>query len=179
MRCVNYSAANMSFLCDKLTVIFYFKANDYPYRCSYDFSDVKWQNISSEAQHFVTSLIEIDPAVRLTAPQALNHRWILSGKQKLSRRSERVECDIHDSLLKCAENTCLKKTALMFVAHKSSTAEIRDLRDIFFKYDEDGDGCVTYREFWKAMKEFDYSDEEIKYMFREVVSLVSEKFVIL
>lgn len=137
-------------------------------RCSYNFSNISWKKISSEAQHFITSLIELDPAVRLTAPKALKHRWLLSMKRQLSKKTRRVESDIHDGLLKCAENSCLKKTALMFVAHKSTTAEIRDLRDIFFKYDEDRDGCVSYGEFGKAMKEFQYSDEEIKYMFREV-----------
>jgi len=42
-----------------------------------DFSSVKWTNISSAAKDFISNLLVVDPAYRLTAPEASNHPWIL------------------------------------------------------------------------------------------------------
>ncbi|KAI0259297.1 kinase-like domain-containing protein [Gloeopeniophorella convolvens] len=40
------------------------------------FHERYWKNVSEEAKDFIRALLNPDPAVRLTAPQALNHSWL-------------------------------------------------------------------------------------------------------
>ncbi|KAI9030455.1 calcium/calmodulin-dependent protein kinase type 1D-like protein [Hyaloraphidium curvatum] len=43
---------------------------------SYKFFSPEWDAISADAKSFISSLIVVDPAKRMTAAQALKHRWI-------------------------------------------------------------------------------------------------------
>lgn len=42
----------------------------------YEFNDKYWGNVSDEAKSFINRLLVVDPAERMTAREALNHRWI-------------------------------------------------------------------------------------------------------
>jgi serine/threonine protein kinase len=42
---------------------------------SYSFPEKYWSEISAEAKHFVSSLLQVDAEVRLSAKQALQHKW--------------------------------------------------------------------------------------------------------
>ena len=42
---------------------------------SYSFPEKYWSEISAEAKDFVSSLLQVDPEVRLSAKQALHHKW--------------------------------------------------------------------------------------------------------
>ncbi|EGG05259.1 uncharacterized protein MELLADRAFT_116867 [Melampsora larici-populina 98AG31] len=48
-----------------------------------EFHHQYWKNVSAEAKEFVTALIKPVPLQRLTAEQALNHKWITDTDQKL------------------------------------------------------------------------------------------------
>ncbi|CAO3679473.1 unnamed protein product [Umbelopsis vinacea] len=45
-------------------------------KADYSFDDQYWHGVSSEAKDFITKLLTIDPAKRLTAQQALEHAWL-------------------------------------------------------------------------------------------------------
>ena len=48
-------------------------------RAMYDFSGPEWNGVSREAKQFVSALLHLDPQVRLTAPEALQHQWLMAG----------------------------------------------------------------------------------------------------
>jgi calcium/calmodulin-dependent protein kinase I len=48
-------------------------------RARLDFHDRYWADVSEEAKDFIRNLVVIDPSKRLTAEEALNHPWIISG----------------------------------------------------------------------------------------------------
>lgn len=52
----------------------------------YDFNPTRWSNVSQEAKGFISLLLVVDPAARLTAKQALQHSWILKEKALLEAR---------------------------------------------------------------------------------------------
>lgn len=50
----------------------------------YEFHADYWSNVSEDAKDLISSLLKVDPALRLTAQQALNHSWMRAPKTTLS-----------------------------------------------------------------------------------------------
>ena len=46
-------------------------------RCRYNFDDPVWENISSDAKDFISSLLQLDPNKRPTMAHAMKHRWLI------------------------------------------------------------------------------------------------------
>lgn len=44
---------------------------------NYDADDPIWESISPEAKECVAKLLTVDPDVRMTAPEALSHPWVV------------------------------------------------------------------------------------------------------
>ena len=44
----------------------------------YEFHEEYWSTVSSEAKDFISKLLQVDPAQRYTAVQALSHPWVNS-----------------------------------------------------------------------------------------------------
>merc|ERR1711935_221752 len=63
----------------------------------------------------------------------------------------------------------MKKLALNVVAHKSNSAQIRNLRKAFDKFDTANNGVISSEEFKTALKDkCEYSDKEIREMFTAI-----------
>ena len=105
-------------------------------RCNYNFSAPTWNNVSQAAKDFVSSLLVYDQEERLSAEAALRHPWLndtqLSSSQ-VRRSSQHLLEDVRENILAYARASELKKIASMVVAHKSSSAEILDMRRAFDK----------------------------------------------
>lgn len=146
-------------------------------RCDYNFDGKIWRTVSDEAIDFVSSLIEINPKMRLTATEALKHKW-LSKEFPLSDRkpSSQLMSNVQNNMFTFGNSSELKKLALMvsvsrslfyfvsavyfcishtrdiprdaqLIAHKSSNEEIMQLRKVFDQYDKDNDGTISKDEF--------------------------------
>mmetsp|Transcript_7297 Transcript_7297/g.10327 ORF Transcript_7297/g.10327 Transcript_7297/m.10327 type:complete len:565 (-) Transcript_7297:188-1882(-) len=138
-------------------------------RCDYNFDNPIWKSISDEAKDFVSSLIEMDPKKRLTAQQALNHKW-QSKEFPLSDRKPSVKTmqDVENNLLTFANTSELRKLALVMVAHHSAVDEISELRKAFDQYDTANDGTISYDEFKTALEGSSFTDEDIKKAFESL-----------
>lgn len=55
-------------------------------RGEYEFHEEYWGTVSGEAKDLISSLLTVDPKVRLTAEQALENGWILGDDAKLANR---------------------------------------------------------------------------------------------
>eukprot|EP00565_Helicotheca_tamesis_P003993 CAMPEP_0185729834 /NCGR_PEP_ID=MMETSP1171-20130828/7480_1 /TAXON_ID=374046 /ORGANISM="Helicotheca tamensis, Strain CCMP826" /LENGTH=520 /DNA_ID=CAMNT_0028398761 /DNA_START=128 /DNA_END=1690 /DNA_ORIENTATION=+ len=138
-------------------------------RCDYNFNGPGWRHVSTEAMKFVSSLLVLDPKERLTADEALKHRWLDSNYKLSDRRpSEDVMQDVEGGLVDYGNTSDFKRMALMVVAHKSSTEEIAELRAAFDQYDSTNDGTITLDEFKLALSKSNYSEEEVEKMFAEL-----------
>ncbi|KAH8113669.1 kinase-like domain-containing protein [Phellopilus nigrolimitatus] len=49
------------------------------------FQDVAWRDVSPEAKEFVSKLLDVDQETRMSAADALKHKWIKGGKPSLFR----------------------------------------------------------------------------------------------
>ena len=43
----------------------------------YNFNNAVWNNVSDDAKDFVKKLLTMDPAHRMSAKEALNHKWLM------------------------------------------------------------------------------------------------------
>lgn len=141
-------------------------------RCDYSCDSPIWQAaISADAKDFISKLIVVDPKHRWDAAEALKHPWIVKREQLPDEKpSEALLEKIDDSLLNYRHTSALKKLALNVVAHRSSTADILQLRTAFDQFDVEKDGIISYAEFKQALEKMNYSDETLEEIFASVVS---------
>lgn len=116
-------------------------------RCDYKFRGEIWEQLSGDSKDFIGKLLILDPKQRMDANQALKHKW-LNEQYKLSDRrpSEALMKKVEDNLLAYKDTSALKKVALNVIAHKSSPAEILQLRKAFGQYDIENNGVISFEE---------------------------------
>mmetsp|Transcript_49103 Transcript_49103/g.104421 ORF Transcript_49103/g.104421 Transcript_49103/m.104421 type:complete len:541 (+) Transcript_49103:285-1907(+) len=137
--------------------------------CNYDFRAPRWLKVSKEAMEFVSSLLVYDPDTRLSATDAISHPWLKKSQYPATeadaKAHEALMGNVADNILSYAKMSEFRRIAAVVVAHKSSTAEIKDMRKAFYKYDIKKDGVISMEEFKLALSEFNYTDEELNDMF--------------
>ncbi|KAL7543585.1 hypothetical protein ACHAXR_012878 [Thalassiosira sp. AJA248-18] len=142
------------------------------HKCRYDFKAPGWYNISQEAKDFVSSMIVYDPQKRLSAEEAVNHPWLkktqFPASETDSKANENLMGSVRDNIMSYAKTSEIKRIAAVVVAHKSSSAEILEMRKAFDKYDNTKDGVISWEEFKLALAEFNYSDAELNDMFSQM-----------
>jgi calcium-dependent protein kinase len=139
-------------------------------RCDYTFKKDYWKPISDDAKDFIDHLLVLDPKVRYDASKAQKHKW-LHKQFKMEDRAptESVTGRVADNLLMYSNNLSLKKLALNVIAHRSSTAEIINLRKAFDQFDSGNDGVISSEEFKVAIQDkCSYSNDEIKELFNSI-----------
>jgi len=140
--------------------------------CKYDFKAPGWYNVSKEAKDFVSSLLVYNPKKRLSAEAAINHAWLKKKNFPVTEADaeadESLMGNVRDNILSYAKTSEFKRIAAVVVAHKSSSAEIIDMRKAFDKYDEKKDGVISMEEFKLALAEFNYTDDELNEMFSQM-----------
>lgn len=52
----------------------------------FDFPSPEWNNVSSDATTLITSMLSVDPTVRLTINEVVKHKWIAVSTQNLNSR---------------------------------------------------------------------------------------------
>ena len=140
-------------------------------RGDYTFEESVWKDISDEAKDFIKSMLAVEPSERPTAKQALGHEWIVKHHQTRGveeRPSESFVKQIQESIIEYADMGEFRKLALNVIAKKSSSSEIIALRKAFEEFDTENTGTITLNEFNKALSSSDFSEEEIKAVFRKV-----------
>ena len=50
----------------------------------YEFHEEYWGSVSKDAKNLIAGLLTVDPAKRLSAKEALNHKWMLADGKKLA-----------------------------------------------------------------------------------------------
>ena len=110
-----------------------------------------WSKISEDAKNLVTKLLQIDPAKRLSAAEALEDIWfkkninvnIISDAQNQTNFNLFIQ-NISEF---CAEQK-LQQATLTFLVHNfAPKEELNELRKIFFAFDKNGDGKISKEEF--------------------------------
>ena len=82
--------------------------------------------------------------------------------------TEAFKNKVRASIVQYAKMGEFRRLALNVIAKKSTSSEIFELRKVFDEFDTLNSGTITLEEFKVALSHFDYSEREIKKIFRKI-----------
>lgn len=115
----------------------------------FTFADLAWKEISSRAKKFICQLLKKNPQKRISAKQALRHKWLI------------VEVPVNISYsfvftLKSMYSKCeFKKFAVIVLVKYLATEEVKEITEAFFSINESKTGIICMSELEKAIKKAD------------------------
>lgn len=111
----------------------------------YVMKSCRWSKVSKEARDFVKSLLVVDPNVRLTAEQALEHPW-LKHRHELAANGSMVDDSIAESLTNFAKQTRFRRACMQLMAWSLSRSERAEVRGAFMELDLHHTGVIKLTE---------------------------------
>jgi len=106
-------------------------------------------NLSSDAKDLLMKLCDKDPEKRITAAEALAHPWIMRGGQEEKELMLSTAEALGYMHTKHSLHRALEKVALDSIDKFDEKA----MKELFDRYDENGDGNITKDEFVAALEE--------------------------
>eukprot|EP00979_Chaetoceros_neogracilis_P006416 scaffold1307_cov260-Chaetoceros_neogracile.AAC.4 len=141
----------------------------------FDFPSPEWNTISNAAKDFICQLLNIDPSQRLTASQAMQHKWILDFSSCDSTTPQRIKhgmrrSQVFNSYMGMQK---LKKAALGYIATHLTPVEVGNLGEIFKSIDLDKDGSMSLQDLDQALTSKNFSPDLLQRLrnLREDLSL--------
>ncbi|XP_023544788.1 calcium-dependent protein kinase 28-like isoform X1 [Cucurbita pepo subsp. pepo] len=113
-----------------------------------DFRRKPWPSISPSAKDFIKKLLVKDPLARLTAAQALSHRWVREGGDASEIP---IDISVLSNMRQFVKYSRLKQFALRALASTIGEEELADLRDQFDAIDVDKNGSISLEEMRQAL----------------------------
>jgi calcium-dependent protein kinase len=123
----------------------------------FDFDGEEWDDISKEAKDLIKKLIT-KPERRLTAEEALKHKWIRSMTKKDSNKAIVKQLNI-SNFKSFQKSEKIKQVALMAIAVQSDPNDIQELKKIFMELDKNGDGSITFEELQGGLGDRENAEE--------------------
>lgn len=115
-----------------------------------DMTSQPWPTISPGAKDLIRKLLVRDPDKRLTASEALQHKW-LSQQHGLSDAP--LDSVVVSRIQKFAANSRFKKAAIGVMANCLSPSELAGLECLFHSIDRDGNGTISSQEMKAAIQD--------------------------
>jgi len=110
----------------------------------FDFDGEEWDDVSNDAKDLIKKLI-CKPEQRLTAEEALKHRWVRNLTKKAVDKNVIRKLNVNN-MKKFQKGEKLKQVALMAIAVQIDPNDITELKKIFQELDKDGNGSVSLDE---------------------------------
>ncbi|XP_040379075.1 calcium-dependent protein kinase 12 [Oryza brachyantha] len=107
-----------------------------------DFSMNPWPSISENAKELIRQMLNRDPQKRITASQALEHRWLKEG----GASDRPIDSAVLSRMKQFKAMNKLKQLALKVIAENLSPEEIKGLKQMFNNMDTDKSGTITVEE---------------------------------
>jgi len=136
----------------------------------YSFEGEIWKEINEKAKSFIRELLVVKPQDRASASQAMSHPWLSEASLHSTHHSvdEDFKLRVKESIIRYADTGDFRKLALNVIAKKSTSEEIFELRKVFDEFDTLNTGTLTMEEFQEALKQFDYTPEDIAKIFHKI-----------
>jgi len=124
-----------------------------------NYASSSWTTVSPLAIDFVKRLLTKEPLERMSAQEAMQHEWIISNKAAAVTKelSDPVAAIAHNShVLRSMQAfsgaSMMHKVALELLAFATPSAQLDEMRQVFYAIDTDGSGTISRAEFDAAMQ---------------------------
>lgn len=106
----------------------------------------EYQSLSADAKDLITKLLDMSPAKRLSASEALQHEWFKTHEANTSQLEEPIQNAL-SNLKAFQAGQVLQQAALTFIVSQLATnEEVKDLKKAFQKLDLNKDGKLSREE---------------------------------
>jgi len=130
-----------------------------------DFPHDLWSHISADAKDLTRKLLLRDPSYRISAINALKHRWFkdpLKPTLHGNNGGGAVTQSIFEGLREFNQSTRLKQILLKLLARELTEIQTQDLRKKFLSLDKSGDGKISRDDLINGMKGIGMSPNDIE-----------------
>lgn len=115
--------------------------------------------VSAQARDLIRRLLDSDPALRLTAGEALDHPWLRSP---LENSDIPLAASTLTNLGNFQSSCRFKQIVLSALSSALDDQDIEDLKAAFIEFDTDGDGTLTAAELKEVLQKTTGSREELE-----------------
>lgn len=123
----------------------------------------RWNTVSKPATEFVKSLLQVDPAKRFTAEQALEHEFIVD---RTSKPDDVVDSSVVDALRRFGQASKFRRCCMEMMAWSLSNTERAKVRNYFIAMDKNHKGTITLAELKQVLVDkFHIPEDETKQVF--------------
>lgn len=114
----------------------------------YSIKSSEWRLVSCDAKELVTQMLEFDHTKRISAQGALEHTWIKNNdKSKFHAVDQKYFESVLQNIYEFNAREKLQQATIAYIVHfLYNSKEIEDLKKVFKKLDQNGDGQLTYLE---------------------------------
>eukprot|EP00434_Breviolum_minutum_P029937 symbB.v1.2.026471.t1/scaffold2649.1/size74057/3 len=122
-----------------------------------------WGKASENCKDFVQRLLVVDPKRRLSAAEALEHRWL----QAHDHHEHVIDQAMIEDLCNFAKVSVFRRACLGVLSWSLGVEERKQVRDAFLQIDKDRSGTITINEFKQAVEaNCEIDDETLEKAFK-------------
>jgi calcium-dependent protein kinase len=131
--------------------------------------------LSSEARNLIKLLLKPDPTKRLSAKDALRHRWFIQYScPLLVDKGFIYEC--FNNIMRYNPELKFQQATLAYMVHHlRDINDLREIRRIFEDFDNNNDGMLTYNEVLEGFKKYLSIDNKEKDFLKTVKKIDQDK----
>jgi calcium-dependent protein kinase len=134
----------------------------------YDLETKIWENVSPIAKNLIKNLLEKNADIRITAEEAMQHKWfrMLKIRDKLNNIPKEKILRMLENLKAFSPGKILKRIALAYLVHNNpQNEEVIDAYKLFNLIDKNSNGKISKLELKNGMTEFTDFDEKESHLF--------------
>lgn len=125
----------------------------------YDMEDEEWKCVSSLAKEFVKKLLVVEAADRMSAEEALAHRWI-QEREHVQLSLCKMDRSVVDALRRFEHASKFRRACLSVMAWSLTHEERKSVVDAFLELDTSRRGTIRLHELRDVLSRFDIPDQE-------------------
>jgi len=130
----------------------------------YTYKPAVWSQVSEIAQSFVKGLLVVDPKLRMTAEQALQHKFILE-REKVQPAF--LDDEIVGAMCNFGKESAFRRACMSMMAWSLTNSERAKVRNAFIELDVERTGTIKLSEFKQVLeKKFHMNDEQLVQVFK-------------
>jgi len=139
---------------------------------AYDFDGDEWNNISEDAKDLINKLLTYDPVKRISAKEALEHKWFETASHLDTKvDEEKMRKNLQNLKGFRAEQKLQQATYAFIASHLASKEEKQHLLETFKALDTNGDGTLSREEILEGYRKT-MGEEEAEAEVNRIMAMV-------